>query len=94
MPEFDHFWLLVAGEIGTTIVAYLFFRQRDVTIDDYELDRLSRSLIGQLSGVLLAEPQYSLADRLVGNDDAPASHDVFNVAKAQRKPESRATPLG
>ena len=41
----------------------------------------------QLIGILLAEPQRPLADRLVGNDDTPAGHQLCNVAKAQRKPE-------
>lgn len=41
----------------------------------------------QFSGVLLAEPQRPLADRFVGNDDAPARHQFLDVAKAQRKPE-------
>jgi hypothetical protein len=40
-----------------------------------------------LSSVLLAEPQRPLADRLVGDDDTPTGHEVFDVTKAQRKAE-------
>lgn len=41
----------------------------------------------QLVGILLAEPQSPLADRLVGHDDTPAGHQLLDVAKAQRKTE-------
>lgn len=41
----------------------------------------------QLIGILLAEPQSPLADRLVGHDDTPAGNQLFDVAKTERKTE-------
>ena len=41
----------------------------------------------QFIGISLAELQCPLADRLVGDSNATAGHQLFDVAKAQRKPE-------
>lgn len=41
----------------------------------------------QFIGILLAETQRPLADCLEGHDYTPACHQLFDVAKAQRKPE-------
>ena len=38
-------------------------------------------------GISLAELQRPLSNRLVCDDDAPAGHELFYVAKTQREPE-------
>ena len=41
----------------------------------------------QFIGISLAELQRPLADCLVGDDDAKTDHQLFDVAKVQRKPK-------